>query len=77
MATHSILAWRIQGRGSLVGFHLWGCTESDMTEVTQQQRQQQQSQVLYWKSHVLGSLGPGKHDSWPPELLGPVLASHT
>ena len=22
------------GRGSLVGCHLWGCTESDMTEVT-------------------------------------------
>ena len=25
-----------QGRGSLVGCHLWGCTESDMTEVTYQ-----------------------------------------
>ena len=23
-----------QGRGSLMGCHLWGCTESDMTEVT-------------------------------------------
>ena len=23
-----------QGWGSLVGFHLWGCTESDTTEVT-------------------------------------------
>ena len=23
-----------QGRGSLVGFRLWGCTESDTTEVT-------------------------------------------
>ena len=23
-----------QGQGSLVGCHLWGCTESDMTEVT-------------------------------------------
>ena len=23
-----------QGRGSLVGCRLWGCTESDMTEVT-------------------------------------------
>ena len=40
MATHSsVLAWRIQGRGSLVGCRLWGCTESDTTEVTQQQRQ--------------------------------------
>ena len=26
-----------QGRGSLVGCRLWGCTESDTTEVTQQQ----------------------------------------
>ena len=23
-----------QGRGSLVGCHLWGCTESDTTEAT-------------------------------------------
>ena len=23
-----------QGQGSLVGCHLWGCTESDITEVT-------------------------------------------
>ena len=23
-----------QGRESLVGYHLWGCTELDMTEVT-------------------------------------------
>ena len=29
-----------QGRGSLVGCHLWGRTESDMTEATQQQQQQ-------------------------------------
>jgi len=33
MATHSnVLAWRISGTGSLVGFRLWGCTESDTTE---------------------------------------------
>jgi len=33
MATHSsVLAWRIPGTGSLLGCHLWGCTESDMTE---------------------------------------------
>ena len=32
MATHSsVLAWRIPG---MVGCCLWGCTESDMTEVT-------------------------------------------
>ena len=27
-----------QGQGSLVGCRLWGCTESDTTEVTQQQQ---------------------------------------
>ena len=44
MATHfSVLAWRIPGTGSLVGCHLWGCTELDMTEATQQQQQQQGS----------------------------------
>ena len=35
MATHSsVLALRIPGMGSLVGFHLWGLTESEMTKVT-------------------------------------------
>ena len=35
MATHSsVLAWRIPGKGSLVGCRLWGRTESDTTEVT-------------------------------------------
>ena len=29
-----------QGRGSLVGCHLWGRTELDTTELTQQQQQQ-------------------------------------
>ena len=35
MATHSsVLAWRIPGRGRLVGCCLWGHTGSDTTEVT-------------------------------------------
>ena len=35
MATHSsVVAWRIQGRGSLLGCRLWGRTESDTTEAT-------------------------------------------
>ena len=35
MATHSsVLAWRIPGTGSLVGFRLWGRTESDTTKAT-------------------------------------------
>ena len=46
MAAHSsVLAWRIQGLGSLVGCRLWGRTESDMTEATQQQQQQQQGKM--------------------------------
>ena len=39
MATHSsVLAWRIPGTGSLVGFHLWGHTELDTTKVMQKQQ---------------------------------------
>ena len=35
METHSsALAWRIRGTGSLMGFRLWGRTESDTTEAT-------------------------------------------
>ena len=36
MATHSsvFLPGKFQGRGSLVGCHLWGSIESDMTEAT-------------------------------------------
>ena len=38
VATHSsVLAWRIPGTGDLVGCRLQGLTESDTTEVTQQQ----------------------------------------
>ena len=38
MATHSsVLAWRTPGTESLVGCRLWGRTESDTTEATQQQ----------------------------------------
>ena len=42
MATHSnILAWRIQWteRAWWAACRLWGRTESDMTEVTQQQHE--------------------------------------
>ena len=41
MATHSsVLAWRIPGTGSLIHCHLWGRTESDTSEATQQQQQE-------------------------------------
>jgi len=35
--TQVFLPGESQGLGSLMGCHLWGCTESDTTEVTQQQ----------------------------------------
>ena len=39
MATHSsVLAWRIPGTGIPVDCRLWGHTELDMTEATQQQQ---------------------------------------
>ena len=38
--TRVFLPGESQGRGSLVGCRLWGCTESDTTEATQQQQQQ-------------------------------------
>ena len=35
MATHSsVLAWRIPGMGSLVGYQLWDHIELDTTEAT-------------------------------------------
>ena len=34
MATHSSLPGESQGQRSLVGCHLWGRTESDVTEAT-------------------------------------------
>ena len=37
--TLELLPGESQGRGSLVGCRLWGCTESDTTEATQQQQQ--------------------------------------
>ena len=50
MATHSsVLAWRIPGTGSLVGCRLWGRTESDTTEATQQQQQQTQTLTQFTK----------------------------
>ena len=47
MATHSsVLPGESQGRQSLVGCRLWGRTESDTTEVTQQQQQQRDVQGM-------------------------------
>ena len=59
MATHSsILAWRIPGWGSLVGCRLWGRTESDMTEATQQQQQQSSLELKRQTCHRISSASP-------------------
>ena len=53
MATHSsVLARRIPGTGSLVGFHLRGRTESETAKVTWQQQQQAYKEKCKcnWKS---------------------------
>ena len=47
MATHSsVLAWRTQRRGNLVGYRLWGCIESDTTEATKQQQQAENKYLI-------------------------------
>ena len=47
MATHSVfLPGESQGRGSLVGCHLWGRTESDTTEATYQHQHEDLQDLL-------------------------------
>ena len=47
MATHSsVLAWRISEVGESGGLMSMGCTESDTTEVTEQQQQQMRLQRM-------------------------------
>ena len=45
-----------QGQGSLVGCRLWGRTESDTTEVTQQQ-QLQKELCLHYFMYIIATLG--------------------
>ena len=52
-----------QGRGSLVGCRLWGRTELDTSEVTQQQQQQQQDIGLRGLAIGLGKEGKTKDDA--------------
>ena len=63
-----------QGPGSLVGCRLWGCTESDTTEVTQQQHiktgfSMQLDQILKKKKIKVSPLknlykNPGFKNTW-------------
>ena len=51
--TSVILPRESQGRGSLVGCRLWGCTESDMTEATSQQQQPHKKSLWTWQGKEL------------------------
>ena len=55
MATYSsVLAWsKSQGWGSLAGCRLWGRTESDTTEATQQQQHQRQTGVSSCSGRII------------------------
>ena len=71
MVTHpSVLPGESQGRRSLVGCRLWGRTESDTTEVTQQQQQ-----LLHWQADSFTAEPPGKPaffcraDPYPPGCI--------
>ena len=63
MATHSpFLPGKSHGRRSLVGCHLWGCTEPDTTEVTAcmyalEKEMATHSSVLAWR--IPGTEEPG------------------
>ena len=51
-----------QGRGSLVGCRLWGHTELDTTEVTQQQQQWKQCQTLFSWAPKINKDGDCSHE---------------
>ena len=83
--TPVFLPGEFQGQRSLVGCHLWGCTESDMTEATWRQQQQQQPpnhQADQWQTWDLILIQMPKHTffffAWFAELRqgfqpGPLL----
>ena len=49
-----------QGQGSLMGCHLWGRTESDMTEATYQQQQQ----PVFLPGEYLGQWSLAGYSPW-------------
>ena len=75
MATHSsVLAWRIPGMGEAGGCRLWGHTESDTTEVTQQQQQHLYSQSICLKWADLRSKQVTQ--DWPARTLNVLSHSY-
>ena len=61
----SVLAWRIPGTGSLVGRHLWGHTELDTTDATQQQQRQYQHNCTTHCSFTVSVVGMPARSSGP------------
>ena len=55
--TPGFLPGESQGRGSLVGYRLWGLTESDTTEATQQQQQRRWEYFEYLAVALFLDLG--------------------
>ena len=55
------------GRGSLVGFRLWGRTESDITKATEQQ-QQQQVLARETNSHTEGQVTSASTARYMPDF---------
>ena len=53
--TPEILSGESQGQGTLVGCRLWGCTESDTTDVTWRQQQQYEVESFIRKKGVIFS----------------------
>ena len=71
--TPVFLPGEFQGQRSLVGCHLWGCTESDTTEATWRQQQQQQPpnhQADQWQTWDLILIQMPKHTFFFFFLLG-------
>ena len=62
--TQVFLPGESQGRGSLVGCHLWGRTESDTTEATQQQQQQQQVLPIISSPNSVCIIIKDKQEAW-------------
>ena len=65
MVPHSsTLAWKIPWMEEPVGCHLWGCTESDTTEATQQQQQEAEAQHRELSSVLCDDLEGGRDRDW-------------
>ena len=78
MATHSsVLAWRIPGMGNLLGCRLWGYTESDTTEATQQKQQQQTWRRAWQPTPVfLPGESPWTEEPGRLQLMGSQRVGH-